>query len=215
MSKKAQLTAFFGILSWVLIALSTYVFANVFTRWYGLLAGFGLMVVAFLFHMIGRKKDSRFYVLSTCINQVATGLSLSAYYTYFKHTLSLTTLFITFLCYLFLCILLCFCVDQVQSKKKAGWLCGIGFVLLYALSLYAWVNHGSTYSFYFFTLTILLMYFLLSMKTFRTTRNYLSDLSFASFGIYLLLTYIVIVLLSDGDGLDLIDLSDNRKKQKQ
>ncbi|WP_167958089.1 hypothetical protein [Anaerosporobacter faecicola] len=214
MSKKAQLTAFFGILSWVLVALSTYVFTNVLTNWYGLLAGFVLMLVALSFHIIGRKKNSKFYVLCTCINQVATGLSLSAYYTYNNHTLSLTTLCITFLCYLFLCLLLCYCIDRVHSKKRAGLLCGFVFGLLYALSVYGWVNVGSTYSFYFFTLTILLLYVLLALKTFHTSRNYLADLSFASFGIYLLITYIVIVLLSEGDGLDLIDLSDSRKKQK-
>jgi len=53
------------------------------------------------------------------------------------------------------------------------------------------------------------------MKTFHTSRNFLSDLSSASFGIFFLVAYIVIVLISDGDGLELLDFADDGGIQKK
>lgn len=214
MDKKAKLTFIFSIITWLLVSSSSILFSNIISGWYGIFIGLGVMLVSLIIHLIARARNPKLYLISSCINALATGIAMSSYYAYAKIELPLDILGITLLCYILLSYLICMGVYKIQSKKKAAWLFGGLFLVLLIITIAAWKS-SSLFSIAFFALIIVFFYFLLEMKTFHTTRNYLSDLSLASFGIFFLVAYIVIVLISDGDGLELIDFVGDGGKQKK
>lgn len=214
MDKKAKLTFIFTIITWLLVSSSSILFSNIISGWYGIFIGLGVMLVSLIIHLIARARNPKLYLISSCINALATGIAMSSYYAYAKIELPLDILGITLLCYILLSYLICMGVYKIQSKKKAAWLFGGLFLVLLIITIAAWKS-SSLFSIAFFALIIVFFYFLLEMKTFHTTRNYLSDLSLASFGIFFLIAYIVIVLISDGDGLELIDFVGDGGKQKK
>ena len=214
MDKKAKLTFIFSIITWLLVSSSSILFSNIISGWYGIFIGLGVMLVSLIIHLIARARNPKLYLISSCINALATGIAMSSYDAYAKIELPLDILGITLLCYILLSYLICMGVYKIQSKKKAAWLFGGLFLVLLIITIAAWKS-SSLFSIAFFALIIVFFYFLLEMKTFHTTRNYLSDLSLASFGIFFLVAYIVIVLISDGDGLELIDFVGDDGKQKK
>lgn len=214
MDKKAKLTFMFSIITWLLVSSSSALFSNIISGWQGILIGLGFMILSLIIHLIARTHNPKLYLISSCINALATGIAMSSYYAYAKIELPPYILGGTLLCYILLSYLLCIGVNKMQSKKKAAWLFGCLFLVLLIASIVAWIN-SPLFSIAFFALVIVFFYFLLAMKTFHTSRNYLSDLSLASFGIFFLVAYIVIVLISDGDGLDLLDFAGDSGKQKK
>lgn len=214
MDKKAKLTFVFSIITWLLVSSSSILFSNIISGWHGILIGLGVMLVALIFHLIARARNPKLYLITSCINALATGIAMSSYYTYAKIELPLYILGVTFLCYILLSYLICMGVYKIQSKKIAAWLFGCLFLVLLIIAIAAWKS-SSLFSIAFFALVIVFFYFLLEMKTFHTSRNYLSDLSLASFGLFFLVAYIVMVLISDGDGLELIDFVGDGGKHKK
>lgn len=214
MDKKTKLTFMFSIITWLLVSSSSVLFSNIISGWQGILIGLGVMLLSLIIHLIARARNPKLYIISSCINTLATGIAMSSYYAYAKIELPLHMLGVTLLCYILLSYLLCIGIYKIQSKKKAAWLFGCLFLVLLIATIAAWMN-SPLFSIAFFALVIVFFYFLLEMKTFHTSRNFLSDLSSASFGIFFLVAYIVIVLISDGDGLELLDFADNGGKQKK
>lgn len=213
MDKKAKQKFMFSIITWLLVSSSSVLFTNIISGWQGILIGLGVMLISLIIHLIARAHNPKLYIISSCINALATGIAMSSYYAYAKIELPLYMLGVTLLCYILLSYLLC-TGYKMQSKKKAAWLFGCLFLVLLIATISVWVNNP-LFSIYFFALVIVFFYFLLEIKTFHTSRNFLSDLSSASFGIFFLVAYIVIVLISDGDGLELLDFADDGGIQKK
>jgi len=214
MVNKAKLTFMFSIITWLLVSTSTVLFSKIISEWHGLLVGLGVMFVSLIIHLFARSCNPQLYIISTCINAIATGIAMSSYYAYAKIELPLYMIGVASLGYILLSYIICMGVYKIQTKKKTAWLFGFLFLVLLIITIVAWKS-SSMNSITFFALVILFIYFLLEMKTFHTSRNFLSDLSLASFGIFFLIAYIVIVLISDGDGLELFDFVGDNGKQKK
>lgn len=214
MNKKAKLLFLFSIITWLLVSSSTLLFSKIISGWNGLFIGSGLMLVSLFIHLIAKVGNPNLFFISTCINALATGMSMSTFYAYTKTELPPYMLGLTLLCYILLSFVVCMGVYKIQSKKLAAWLFSFLFIILSIITISLWMN-DSSYSILFFALAIVFLYFILELKTFHTSRDYLSDLSLASFGIFFLIAYIVIVLISDGDALDLLDYVGDGGKQKK
>lgn len=203
---KAKIIFLFSVITYLISGLSALICNRSIPNWYGLLVGLLFTIFAFLFHHFAKKKSPLLYIVSCCINAIATGFSIGAYYSYTKSFLSILTVVLCFIPYFILTYLSCLLISKVKPKKKSGLILGLVLLFLFILCIIFW--HNSTlFSFSFFTLLIVLFYFLLCLKTLGTPRNILSDLSFTSFGFYLLITFVVGVILSQGDVADRISHS--------
>lgn len=80
MDKKAKLTFMFSIITWLLVSTSTVLFSKIISGWHGLLVGLGVMFVSLIIHLIARSRNPQLYIISTCINALATGIAMSSYY---------------------------------------------------------------------------------------------------------------------------------------
>lgn len=212
---KARLVFLFTILTYLIAGLSSLICNRMISHWYGLIVGIFFMLIALIFHFIAKKKSPLLYIVSSCINAIATGLSIGAYYSQKEIFLSVFTVTILFLPYLLLCYIICLSLSKASEKGIARNLLGCFFLLAIILLIIFW-KQSTLCSYGFFALLIALFYFLLCIRTFHTPRNILNDLSLTSFGFYLLIVIIVSAILSDGDSLDFLpDFEFSNKKGKQ
>lgn len=200
---KARIIFLFTVITYLIAGLSALICNRIIPSWYGLLVGLGFMILALVFHLIAKKRAPLLYIVSCCMNAIATGFSIGSYYSYTKTLLPILTVVLCMIPYLLLAYLICLLTSKVQPKIKTGILLGL-ILLLFLLPCIIFWKHSTLFSYGFFELLILCFYFLLCLKTLRTPRNILSDLSFASFSFYLLISYVVVVLITEGDAADII-----------
>lgn len=212
---KAKLIFLFSLITYLIAGLSTLICVRVLPEILGLILGFGFMIVALILHLIAKHNHPLLFIGSCFINAVATGLSIGAYYATKEIFLSVLTVVLLFLPYAIITYLTCLLITNCKKKRTGGNILGLTFFVLAALCVGFW-KQSTFFSYGFFVLIVAVFYFILALKTLKTPRNILSDLSFTSFGFYLLVAYVVIVILSEGDLGDLItDWFDSKKKKKK
>jgi len=215
---KAFVVFLFSIVSLGILALSTQVAVFLCSKWYGLLVGAAFMVAAIPLHILG-KKCSLLYVFSFLVNFIGCGFSVSAYYLTKGLSVNILELIIAAIPSVAILTLI-YLMLQAHSKTKKVTLSTaaiINFALLIVAVVY-WVKTGETFfSFGFFCLLVSLF----SVCVFGVTVNHderpvLRDISYGSFGSFVILTVVVIVILSEGDVLEIGDLGidgGSRKKK--
>jgi hypothetical protein len=77
---KTFIVFLFSVTSLGILAVYTQVAAYIFPKWYGIIAGVILMLLAVPLHLLARKFKI-FYLFSYLANSIGCGFSVSAYYT--------------------------------------------------------------------------------------------------------------------------------------
>lgn len=207
-----------------LIAIGIFILTSFFavcvcTKGCGLIVGIVLMVLAIPFHVLGKKIPIG-YLISFVINSIANGFSVSAYYLIKDISIDLRGMIfavvpavaVLFIVYLML---------QIWGKTKRVTVSVaviVNILLMFGMCA-LWVIYGSVpYSFGFFSLIICMFYLCVFGITINhDERAVLRDVSFGSFGSFIILTVVVIFILSEGDILDgfTLDGSERSGKKKQ
>lgn len=220
---KAVVVFLFSLIAIGLFVFTTFFAMCVCTKGYGLIIGIVLMLLAIPFHILG-KKNPIGYLISFLVNSVANGFSVSAYYLVKGIDIDLGSMIfaiipavaVLFIVYLMLQI-------WGKTKRVTVSVAVVVNVILIVAEIVLWIKNGSVpFSFGFFSLMISMFY----LGVFGITINHderavLRDVSFGSFGSFIILTVVVIVILSEGDileGLDFAGDGDNsgrKKKHKQ
>lgn len=212
----------FSIASLGILALSTQVAVFLCYKGTGLIVGVVLMILAIPLHVLG-KKASLIYIFSYLANFIGCGFSVSAYYLTRGLSVNLLELIIAALPAAAILTLI-YLMLQIYSKTKKVTLtiAAVMDLLLLILSIIYWVKTGETFfSFGFFCL--LVSFF--SVCVFGVNINHeerpvLKDISYGSFGSFVILTVVVIVILSEGDFPDIdigdpgFDIGSKKKKGK-
>lgn len=213
---KAFIVFLFSLIALGIFPFAAYGMTLAFTNWYALICGVVLMVIAIPFHIWG-KKTSACYIISFAFNTIGNGASAAAYYLEVGIAPDLLEVFfavipaagILFLVYLML---------QIFAKTKK-------FTLIFALIINAmlmiaaivfWIIDGSIiFSFGFFGLIISLFYLCVFGITIdNDKRGVMRDISFGSFGAFIIITVVVLTILSEGDILDGLDFDIGGKKRR-
>ena len=191
-----------------------------FTEWLGILAGVLTMGAAIPCHLLG-KKQKFLYFLSFLFNSVGCGFSASAYYTTEKINADLGELFAAALIlavFLFASSML-YCFTTEAFTAACVTLCVLD-ALIAAFAVYGWMTDGDAFfSFLFFSSLIALFYIFAMRKAAKEydTCDIARTVSLHSFGIFILITVIVLALISEGeifDGFDSSNFKDVKKKNK-
>ncbi len=197
--------------------LSTLLATSVCAKWYGLIVGIALMIVAIPIHCQG-KKSKLFYALSFLVNSVANGFSVSAYY--ISKSIALNVGDMLKACLLPVLILfLVYFIVQIFPKSKN--VVSISVVVISCITLVAllvfWIRQGEVlFSFGFFAVLLSIFTLCVMGVTANNTRNVLRDISFGSFGAFVMISVVVLFILSEGEILEGFDVSgmDDGKKVK-
>lgn len=212
------LTVFgFFILAIVIFVISSLIAVAHLGEYVGIICSIVLMIAAIPVHILG-KKNNRFYLLSFLLNSVANGLSVSTYYLVKNKELELPDM----LCAAVPATLILFVVYAVlslfgKSKKITLIIAGIINVALSVTLAFLWIFYGyALWSFAFFCSMISFFYLLVFAFTVgHNERSTLRDISFGSFGAFIVISLVVIFILSEGDIIDGLDLGFEGKANKK
>lgn len=202
-----------------IFVLSSLFATQICQKWYGLAIGIVMMIIAIPFHCKG-KKVLWGYLASFLINSIASGFVVSAYYLKSERVLDICSLLIgaipasaiIFLVYLML---------QIFNKTKeiTVTVAAIINTVLTITAIVFWIMHGNlVFSFGFFCSLISFFYLCVYGITINhDERSVFRDISFGSFGSFIIISVVVIFIISEGEILDGLDFGggDGGKKSKK
>ena len=203
-----------------LIALGIFVFSTLFatsvcTKWYGLLIGVSLMLIAIPIHCQGEKAKIC-YILSFLVNSVANGFSLSAYYVDSEYALNVGEMLKACVLPIALLFVVFLLVRLFPEIKKYICISGvvIGSIMLVAFIVLSVKQGGVIFSFGFFATLLSLFYHCVMGVTANNKRDGLRDISFGSFGAFIIISIVVLFIISDGEILEAFDVGGGESSQK-
>jgi hypothetical protein len=219
--KKNFLSVFlFSLIALVITCFSSIILVELDLKLIALAISIGLIVLSFIL-LLTLKKHKGIWLLNFFINSIATGFSISAYYSikniqvnYFEG--SIVTLFLA----LFLFVIYLLFKKDINLETDTFKIIVVGVILILCTLAIFWVKFPGTifYSFSFFLLLNSLFYiFSYHNLVFEKEQNALKTVTIFSYGVYFLITLFVIALLTDGDadlsGLDIPYISKNDRKK--
>ena len=214
---KAFVVFLFSVISLGLLIISTQFAVIICSKWFGLIIGIILMLLAIPLHLLARKRPF-FYMFSFLLNFIGCGFSVSAYYLTKEWPIDLYTLLISAIPSGILLVLICLILQAFSKTKKATLsIAAIVNIALLAVAVIFWIITGKLFfSFGFFCLLISLF----SICIFGITINHderpvLRDISYGSFGAFVLLTVVVMAILSEGESLEMLDIFGGSGKKKR
>ena len=196
---------FFFLLSLAIFLSSVFWGCNLFAKWFGILAGFGLTLLAVPCHFFLGRKTAFGHFLSFLLNSVGAGFSVSAYYTVKNVSLVPEKLFFGILPCVVLMLVISFLMVALRENKH---ILIIVFALieiaLLIVSIVFWVKgEAEMWAIMFFSLLLSSFYIaVLAVTVDEDERTPLRDCSFGSYGFYLVATVVVIVILLGAMGCD-------------
>lgn len=205
---KAFVVFLFSLISLGLFIISTTFATAVCKEWYGIIVGIVLMIIAIVFHCRGKKRKMG-YLLSFLLNSVANGFSVSAYYLSSEVTLNFYQMFLALILPAAILLLVYLMLQTFHKTKKVTvTVATILNILLLIAFIVFWAKYDSLiFSFGFFGLLISIFYLCVFGITINhDERSVLRDVSFGSFGSFIILTVVVVFILSEGEILEGFDL---------
>lgn len=203
-----------------LVAMGILVFSTLFAtsvceKWYGLVIGFILMLVAIPFHWWGLKFKAC-YIFSFLLNSVANGFSVSAYYNDQKEALNTGEMFKACVFPIVLLFVVFLLVQLFPEIKKNICITAIviGCIMLVVFVVLEIKRDGMLFSFSFFSTLLSLFSVGVMGVTANNKRDVLSDISFGSFGAFIIITIVVLFIISDGEVLEAFDVGGGESNKK-
>lgn len=205
----------FSLIAIGLFVFSTLIATSVCEKFYGLVIGFILMLVAIPFHCLGSKTKFG-YILSFLVNSVANGFSLSAYYNSNNIVLNVSDMLKACVLPTVLLFIVYLLVQFFPGIKK--YICASAVIIvsiMLVVFVVLWIRHRTLFfSFGFFSMLLSLFYHCVVGVTVNNNRLVLRDISFGSFGVFIIISMVVLFILTEGeilDGLDIGDVGDGEK----
>lgn len=208
----------FSLISMGIFVLSTNFAIATGYEFSGIGIAIGLMIVAIPFHILG-KKNGIGYLISFLLNSVANGFSVSAYYLVKEVNVSLYEMLMASVFAAGVMVLV-YLMLQIfsKSKKVTITIAAIIILVLMAAAVSLWIlRDAGFYSFGFFSLLISMFYLcVFGVNINHEKRPVLRDISFGSFGTFVIITVVVLAILSEGEILDGLDFNlggDSKRKK--
>lgn len=206
----------FSLVSIAIFPVSMQLAMDVFASWRSLIAALLLIASAVILHFVF-KRNASVQCFSFILSAFANGVSASALYLHLGVRLSLSDMYLS--AALAVLLLLLPCLAAYMKPKLLGviaigetalmlLLSVLGVVLRYALDSHIYGFASLVYVIAAFFSVI----FYITVRDKR--RSVFRDLGYASFGVFAIITAIVIVIISEGDAIDGFDIGIDRRKKK-
>ncbi len=213
-SLKPVVVFLFSLVSVGLFVASTLFATAACGRYDGLVLGIILMLAAIPLQHWGSKTQIG-YILSFFVNSVANGFSVSAYYNSKGIEINSTDMLRACVLPIVLLFIVYIIVQFFPKTKKyacigAVALCFVALVVLLVL----WIRHKAPlYSFGFFAVLLSLFYHCVAGVTVNNSRLVLRDISFGSFGAFIVISLVVLFIITEGEILEGFDISSGSGKK--
>ena len=218
MRYKRRVIFLYVIAAYILMTLAIS-FGNVnLTKWFGIIVGLSLMLVAIPFHFSGRLSRVG-YVISFLLNSVGVGFSISTFYTKFQLTPDLNSMFIASVIGFCIVLIFGFMTHSEYIKPYGKEIVSLIIIGLYITSIVLWIqNDDIIYSLIFYYLHIAYFYMVGMIISSNSLDDLTREMSIISFSAFLLISIVVLIVISEGEALEGLDglgsLSHNNKKNQ-
>lgn len=220
MSHKRIIVIIYSLIAFILMSLSVY-FG--FTYFYsldprtGLIIGGSLFFVSIPLHLFG-KKVSFLYYLSFLLNIIGIGFTITCYYVFKSYPLEL----IDFLTAsgVSLLMLIGFGLISATNFYRRHPILYTSLIILvsFIVSLSLWINVDgfSGLTFYYLNVVYFFMFGMIAQNDYM--RHLAKEMSVASFGAFILVSIIVLIIITEGEAIQSIELDfpsgDDSKREK-
>lgn len=160
----------------------------------------GILLLSIILFQMGKKNNFLYYI-SNSLNSFATGLVISIYYIHYDITLNMNSLLFV-ITSLFIVINVISIIPNSRIMKNKTKLKSFLIILTgYMVTIPLWIIYDNPiYSLLFFLLHILYFY-IIAIKIVNSD-NLLRTISLSTFGMFALVTYAVIIVVSEGEALE-------------
>ena len=215
---KPVVISFLILFSLFIMGMSTVIGRLYIPEWYELFVGIFLMLIAIPVHLFAKKR-SWLYFVSFLFNSIGSGLSIASYYSKTGTEIDIVTITITIFCIILLFFFLSFISSQFINRSTTFFITeNIFWGILLFTSFILWIDKGLVqFSFGFFAVALVWVYRVVEESESRSNYLAVCNLSFGSFGVFIIVTLIVINLLSEGDviGVETFVGSSNPNKKDE
>ena len=222
-NKNILYTFLFAAAAMFIFSFSAVLGADLFEEWFGIIFGAAFMIAAIPVHNIA-KRHTFLYFVSYLLNTIGCGFSVSAYYAVSGDDYNIgdfTAAILPAIALLLICAVVFVIVDR-RNKRICFIFCVLD-VILAAFAVYNWVKEASAFWTFMFFATTVALFYIIALRVvdndeefFGTKGSFVRTVSFFSFGIFIIVTLIVVAILSEGeifDGFDIDIFGKDKKKQ--
>lgn len=186
-------------------------------QWIGLIIGVGFMILGIIIYQFG-KTHGLFYLLSFISNMIGVGLSITAYYVFKEYSLALYDFIFAIVVSMLMLSGFLGLTFMERVKKHIKWMTGVIILMSFVLSLILWlsVDEFSGLSFYFLNIIYFFMVGMISVTD--SLKDLSKEMTWISFGAFILVSIIVLIIISEGEalsGMDGVDFGVSSKRKKK
>ena len=214
--RKAFVVFIFSAIGLGIMTITAFTSTVIISSWVVIIVGLVFMLLAIPMHILARKQ-SNLYLLSFLFNSIGTGFSVSTYYAANHQTIELfQMLFAVLLAMTISFFTHAYLNKYPMHKKRVIIIVTILILVLCTIDIFFWINtHLTAFSFGFFSLLFTLFYTAVFGITINKDRPVLRDISFGSFGSFIILTVVIVGILTDGVLIDGFDIGGDGKKKER
>ncbi|MBU1142376.1 MAG: hypothetical protein KKH92_01890 [Firmicutes bacterium] len=186
-------------------------------QWMGLIIGVLFMFLGMIIYQFG-KKIPVFYIISFVLNMIGVGLSITAYYVFKAYALNQVDFIFAIMVSLSILAGFGLMTFIPIIKRHLKITISITIITVFAVSLYLWLSVDEFTGLSFYFLNIIYFYMIAMIQGTPSLKDLSKEMALVSFGSFILISIIVLIILSEGEvlgGLDGFDGSDIAVKKKR
>ncbi len=218
-SPKPLIIFYASLVSMSIFAVSVLAFDMFSDMYEAIVSALALTLVAVPFHWFG-KKHKALYFASIVLNNIACAFSVLSYYKYIDSKLDILTVLIAMAVPLSI-VFVAFSMMQFMkvSKKATLVVTGVINTLVSIALVVLWIMYGGNVVSLalFASILSVLNLCVIGVAVDHDDRYVLRDISFGSFGAFIIITVLVLTIISEGDlidGSELFDIGPVKDKKK-
>ena len=219
MNYKRTLILGYAILGLLIVSLSIYLgFEYLYghNKWLGIIIGVIFMIIGIIVYQFGKKYLFTFF-LSFILNMIGVGLSITSYYVFKEYSLTLYEFSYAFIISLSLLIGFSLLTLINALNKHIKWFLAIIIVVSFITSLILWLSSDQFTGLSFYFLNVIYFFMVGIIQSSDSIKKLSKEMAFVSFGAFILISLIVLIIISEGDalsGFDGVDINPRRKRKK-
>jgi len=176
-------------------------------EWSGLIIGGIVLLISWGIYFVSRKIPL-LYVLSFVFNMIGVGLSITSYYVFKAYALALEDFMVAYLLAIGLIIIFSLLTYVKFLKRHIKFAVSLIVLVSFISSLALWMSTDEFTGLSFYFLNVSYFYLIAIMSKNEGRKDLMREMSIVSFGAFFIASFIVLVILSEGDALQLLDGTD-------
>jgi len=208
----------FGFIGLLIVSISIHLgfkYLVTYNQWIGLIFGVILLIIGIAIYQLG-EKNQFFYQLTFIINMIGIGFSITAYYVFKAYSLTLRDYQVAIIIAIGVFILFSL-LSRIQIIRRHHKIFLALFILIsFILSLSLWLSSDSFTGLSFYYLNVIYFFMIGVVSSPESFKDISKEMAWISFGAYLLVSIIVLIIISEGEaltGIDGFSISGEKKKK--